>query len=290
MVGAEVIAKRWFDFQGLGRQLGGSSEPVCFLTHRRQGQTFGVILGTVFAVQYDGETLGHPCLPFRDGNPICRGVMPAGLGAAQLVGPSEHGERPGVVALSAKYSAENEVGLGVVGFKSDCLAVGGNGLLQLTLLFQGQNEAGISMRVVGLDPDRLAVGGDRLVQLPLLFQLRTVGEAIVRNDRGVSGDGFIDRDPVHGTAPLQGYNNLYAGIEPFACVEFGENIVKLAVFRQTAEEAAEMSRVVGTYLDEIAEHRDGLLGVSPVLQGMGQHVRRVRADRPRGGIEANGFI
>ena len=86
------------------------------------------------------------------------------------------------------------------------------------------------------------------------------------------------------------HSNLCVGIEPFPCAEYGDDLVELALFRQQLGEAAEMPGVAGAKLDEIAEHRDGLVGISPLLQGMGQLVGRLGADRPRGGVEANGLV
>ena len=106
---------------------------------RRSALSFG----EVFPLQDDGETLGHCRLPFGIGNPLRRGVGPAGLFAAQLVPLSEHGERPGVVALSPEDSAKIEVGHGVVGLESNRFAVGGDDLVQFPLGLQGEDEGGV---------------------------------------------------------------------------------------------------------------------------------------------------
>ena len=87
---------------------------------------------------------------------------PAGLFAAQLVPPSDHGERPGEVASSPEDSAQIEVGHGVVGLTPDRFAVGGDDLVELPLSLQGEDEGGVSLGKLGLDLDRLAVGGDGL--------------------------------------------------------------------------------------------------------------------------------
>ena len=51
-----------------------------------------------------------------------------------------------------------------------------------------------------------------------------------------------------------------------------------------------MPGVAGAQLLEIAEHGEGLVGIAPLLQGMGQLVGRLGADRSRGGVEANGLV
>src|SRR5205085_2409391 len=67
---------------------------------------------------------------------------------------------------------------GVVGLKPDRLAVGGNALVPLSLLLQGDTKVAVGPGVVGLKPDRLAVGGDGLVML--LLQVQGIAEVSVR--------------------------------------------------------------------------------------------------------------
>ena len=144
--------------------------------------------------------------------------------------------------------------------------------------------------MVGLKPDRLAVGGDGLVQLPLVSQGSAECEAIVRDDCRVSHDCFIYRDKVQIVGTHCWHTNLCVGIDPPPCAEFGDNLVELSLFRQQSREAAEMPGNVWAKLVEIAEYRDGLVGIAPLLQGMGKLVGRLGADRPRGGVEANRLV
>ena len=80
--------------------------------------------------------------------------------------------------MSPEDSAKIEVGHGVVGLEPDRLTVGRDGLVQLPLGLQGEDEAGVGLSVVGLEPDRLAVGRDGLVQLSLVFQGGAECEAV----------------------------------------------------------------------------------------------------------------
>ena len=60
------------------------------------------------------------------------------------------------------------MGLGEVGPEPDRLAVGGDRLVQLAVVVQGDAEVVVGLGGVGLEPDRLAAGGDGFGQLPWL--------------------------------------------------------------------------------------------------------------------------
>ena len=50
-----------------------------------------------------------------------------------------------------------------------------------------------------------------------------------------------------------------------------------------------MIGVAGPKAFEVAEDGDGLVGVAPLLQGMGQRVGRLGSERPRDRVEADGL-
>ena len=214
------------------------------------------------------------------------------------------GDRLVELPLARQGDAEVGVGLGVVGLEPDrrrgtrrwprraspgpvramprllwasassglsriAVAVLGDGLVELPLALQGVAEVDVGRGVVGLEPDRLAVLGDGLVELALAVQ----GDAEVDVGRGVVGlepDRLAARGH-GGFERLVGLSRQPLGLERHA-------------------QAAQVPAVAGPQPLEIAEHGDGLVGLAPLLQGMGQLVGRLGADRSRRRVEADRLV
>ena len=141
--------------------------------------------------------------------------------------------------------------------------------VELPLGVQGDAEVVVGRGVVGLEPDRLAEFGDRLVELALLVQgdaEADVGQAVVglEPDRlAARGDGRVEH--------LGGLVET----SPLSC--------------KRRAQAAQVPAVLGR--SRLRSRNTAIASSdSPRLQGMGQLVGRLGADRAGGGVEADRLV
>ena len=195
------------------------------------------------------------------------------------------------------------MGLGVVGLEPDRRAVFGDGLVELALVRQGVAEVVVGLGVVRLEPDRRAVFGDGLVELALVSPGRCRGccglgvVGLEPDRRAEFGDGLVELALVSQGDAEVGVGDGVVGLEPDRLAARGHGgFERLAGFprqplclERTAQ-AAQMPGVAGAQPLEIAEHGDGLVGIASGLEGMGQLVGRLGADRSRGGVEPDRLV
>ena len=273
VLGLAVVAELRVGLQGLGPEPGGGGMAFRVVAHLGQGQALGDVLRAGPPPSAGREPLGQRRQPLGLGNPLRRGIAPAGLLAAQFVPLAKHRERPGVIALTPEDQAEVAVGLGVVGLEPDRLAVFGDGLVELPLGLQGDAEVVVGLGVVGLEPDRLAVFGDGLVELPLGLQGDAevdVGLGVVglEPDRlAVFGDGLVEL-PLGTQGDAEVVVGLgVVGLEPDRLAVFGDGLVELPLVTQGDAEVVVGLGVVGLEPDRLAVFGDGLVELPLACQG-----------------------
>ena len=108
------------------------------------------------------------------------------------------------LALFVERRAEIVVGLGIVGFERDGLAITDGSVIQLALGFERIAKIVMRFGMVGLEGEGPTITAHRLIELSLRFEHETQG-AIVLGGLRVEDDGAVnDIDCEIGAPPLIG--------------------------------------------------------------------------------------
>ncbi len=157
----------------------------------------------------------------------------------------------------------------VVGVQPERLAEELGRLAMTAEPVQGAPHSGGRQRVPGPDPGRLAVSRQGVID-PFQIQEGASEIDVSIVVVGPGGDGLPEQGDGLGQRPAR--------------------LLGSSAILQHVAQAEEVAAITGPESHQVAEDRDGLLALSPLPQGVGELVRGLRAEHPRGGVEADGLI